>query len=268
MTAGCCVEGEVWLVDGKRLDGDGLVLADWVEGSPPARGEDRVVARRNGRLARKRYFDGRVQSLVVWALAESVYGPRPNASVQALDRLRRMFGNGQVELTRVIDMPDGTVQKRSAGAELVDEFTAERFPVRAGRTYLAVAFDLFMADPFWRGVERKKRSGNGNLRLVNPGTVRDNDVRVVVEGPVSQPTVTNTTTGDTFTVDVTVPDGDVLTVDAREFTATITDGYGGVESVLGDVSRAQVEIMTVAPSTNHFTASGGTMHVRWRPAWL
>lgn len=258
----------MWLVNGRRLDGDGLLIADWIEGSPPARGEDRVVARRNGRVARKRYWDGRIQSLIVWALAEDVYGRRPNASVGALDKLRRIFGDGQVDLSRVIDMPDGTVQTRTAGAQLVDAFVSERFPIRSGRTYVSVALDLYMADPYWRGVERKKRSGNGNLRLVNPGTVRDNDVRVLVEGPVSQPTVTNTTTGDAFTVDVTVPDGDLLTVDARDFTATVTDGYGAVESVLGDVSRDQVEIMTVAPSTNHFTSSGGTMHVRWRPAWL
>lgn len=264
----CAHPYDGWFVNRTPLTQAGFLVADFIEGAPGRRGEDLTIARRAGQRWQKKFYDARVQTIVLWALKEDEFGNVRGGAERNVDRLKRLFGGGleQVELTRRLTLPFERVSTRVADVELVSALEGNREVLTTAGTYVNFALDLRFADPFWyEPVNRLTGVGDyGPTVLWNPGTVTAERAQLRIYGPAVEPTISFEPAGTTTTFDVTIDYGDWIDVDAETFTAVDQDGV----SIAGSINRAQVPILQIAPGRNTVSLSDGTCDVAWRPAFL
>lgn len=258
-----------WFVDDVSLEKAGFLLSEFVETTPPRRGDDLVVARRPGTRYRQKYYGARVQTLVVWALKRDEFGNLPG-DVANVDKLKRLFGGGlrQVELTRRISLPFNRVSTRKATVELVDALEGSRTSLTQTGTYVQFAIDLRFADPFWfeseNVLENQGLDDYGTFVLWNPGTVTHQNAVVRIYGPAVDPSLACEPTGTTVTYNGTIDYGDFVELDSDNLTAVDSSGT----SVAGNIQRSDVFFVQLAPGRNELTLSDGTCDISWRPAYL
>lgn len=260
---------EGWFVDGVPLTERGFLLSEFLETTPSRRGDDIVVARRAGSRFEQKYYESRVQTLVVWALKEDDIGQLKGGNLRNVDRLKTLFGSGlkTVEVTRRITLPAGRVSTRTATVELVSALNGERTVLTKQGVYTSFAVDLLFHDPFWREPENLvtgQDSTYGPAILWNPGTVTHNDVRVKIHGPAVEPEIEFEPAGTALKYDATIAPGDFVLIDAYNFTAVDQSGT----SVAGNLLRQQTEFFQVANGRNEVTVSDGVFDVSWKPAFL
>lgn len=265
----CAHPYEGWFVNGVSIEKHGFLLAQFLETVPGRRGENVTIARRPGARFQPKYYEPRVQTLVVWALKEDEFGSLPGHD-RNVDRLKRLLGGGlkTVEVTRRIQLPFGRVSTRTATVELVQALEGSRTALAGSGTYVQFAVDLLFHDPFWYE-PRNLLAGQGGdystpFVVWNPGTVQHFDAVVRIYGPAVQPELTVGPTGSRIVVDLTIDPGDWVEIDSYHFTAVDQSGT----SVAGSIIRDQVNFVELAPGRNEVALSDGTCDFSWRPAFL
>jgi len=265
-----CKQGfEGWFVDGVALSDRGFMLSEFIETMPGRRGSNIVVARRAGSRYQQKYYDSRVQTLVLWALKEDDLGNVVGGNDRNVDRLKSLFGGGlqSVTVTRRITLPNNRVSTRTASAELVSALAGTRTAITRRGVYTQFAVDLLFHDPFWREPENvltNQDSTYGAAIVWNPGTVTSDDVRIKIYGPAVQPVIEFEPAGTTLEYDATIGAGEFIVIDGSNFTAVDQTG----QSVAGDLVRQQVSLFEVVPGRNEVTVTDALFDVSWRPAFL
>lgn len=110
-------------------------------------------------------------------------------------------------------------------------------------------------------------STGGTISAVNSGSY-STPVQLRIDGPVTDPKITNTTTGDYLSFKITVDSGDYLLVDTATRTVLL-NGTASRYSSLDSSSRW----FDLEPGTNQLdysaiTFSSSTLTASWRSAWV
>lgn len=264
----CAHPYEGWSVNGTPIDQHGFLLADFIESTPPRRGEDVVAARRPGVLVQPKVYGARDQTLIVWALKEDPFGSLVGGSDRNVDRLKRLFGGGitTVELTRTITLPFQRVSIRKATVELIDALEGRREALTQEGTYVQFGIDLRFPDPFWYEPENVLpiTDDQYGTTLWNVGTVTHHRMTIRIDGPAVEPELIIEPAGTRVQIDRTIGAGEFVLLDVDQFTAVDENG----DSVAGDIIRDQVFFAQIAPGRNTVFLSEGTGEIRWEPAFL
>lgn len=264
----CAHPYEGWAVNGVPIDQFGFLLADFVESTPPRRGEDVIAARRPGVLTQQKVYGARDQTVILWALKEDPFGSLVGGAERNIDRLKRLFGGGlsTVELTRTITLPFQRVSIRHATVELIDALAGRRTILTQEGTYVQFAVDLRFPDPFWyepNNVLAIDADPYGTT-LWNPGTVTHHRMVIRINGPATNPELIIDPVGTRVQI--------MRTLAANEFVILDVDTFAAIDqtatSVAGDIVRDQVFYAQIAPGRNTVFLSDGTGEIHWEPAFL
>jgi hypothetical protein len=266
---------ETWAIDGVAL----LSLASDVQRidtnlAPPLRGEDRQYAFRPGAEYRPRVTDSRSITLGLWLIGQdgtgatvADYMANYAAAERTLKRLLRPDGGGQFEISRTWTDDLGT---HTATGHGIAPGGIERN--RAGRHAGRVTVDIGMADPFFYGTPVVVPLAVGvDTPVENLGDEATAAAVVTFDGPLSNPTLTNST----LTPDVWVKagtdlaDGDSLSLDVqRTSIVRASDSANLIGSLTHSGARAW---FALGRGTNTVTLSAdggaGTAALTFQPVY-
>lgn len=109
-------------------------------------------------------------------------------------------------------------------------------------------------------------SSGGSVTLENNGNGRYKPV-ITITGPCDTPTIRNNTTGDQFTVDLELVDGDSLVIDCDAETVFLNVNDNELDSFTGD-------FIDIRPGNNVILFSASTYNaaalatIEWRQSWI
>lgn len=251
----------------------GVHAVDGVDDFPTLRGDSPPKSGLPGRTALGGLLDSREIQLSLyvspWDPAGAVPADQRVGMRTNLDALYAILDphRGQKLLTR--RMPDATVRSASAQVRAVMEFPTK---ARQRLKFLVATFEL--ADPYWYGATTTGPGSTATpasptaFSFTNPGKVRAHRLLIDFTGPITNPRLTNLTTGAWVQFTGVVASTKHLLIDAYAFTAT-NDG-ANVEGLITQGST--VPFMDLAPGVNSMqvTASspGGSVLVTAYPAFL
>jgi hypothetical protein len=258
---GLTYDGEdVQLADGSLF----LEIREGLGSYPSLRGDDVLRPGLPGRRARNRIGDVLGLELTGWmkeaSLSDFAVARRYLAGLfrptKGLRPLEATLEDGRVISIPARAMPDGI----SYG----DEPAATR----------TVNIALEAPDPpYWRGAEvidldRAFPASPTNFTLTNEGNERTHEIIFEIDGPVTNPRITNLDLDVYVEALVSVGAGEVLTIDGAAFTADI-DGTSAIGSIRHSGHRLW---MLLDPGDNSMrltaTTPGGTVTSRFRPVYL
>lgn len=268
---------------------------------PLLRGQNYAIAYRTGQMWRQKMFDQRTVSLAMWTAGINQTTQIPSAN-QSLDfttnfyNLRTLFAGQGVggsllgKLTRrwqeyVAGVP--TLLTAAAYAEIAGNMS----PTMSGRTRADFTVDLLLADPYFYGPVVTSPLVIGTpYTLYNPGDAVIGygqsagtggvPFKITLTGPLTNPTLTNTTAGVSCTLNATIPSGTVVTLDVLAYTAIDQSGNA---TWLGNMShkgaRPWMVLVPVSLPSNTLgaqtmtltTTSGsdtGSASLSWQPGYL
>jgi hypothetical protein len=255
-----------WWIDGMPLNRLAYRVHQLSGSAPPAlRGSNVTTAAEPGARHRGKVHTSRTIQLALWLVPED-----GDTLDETFRELWRRLGrhDSQVTLQRRVDV-DGRTEQVTADVEVMDK--PETSIHRPGDV-ADVAIDFHMPDPYWYLAKRTKTiaSDGKTHRVWNPGTVeRHFDVVVTLNGPLTDPTLTNNSLGGlNVSYSGTVADGDTVTLNSREMTAKDQDG----NRVDSSVTKSGTWWFEMADERNEITltsSSGdGTADLVWRPALI
>lgn len=230
------IQADRWTFDGTDLS-TWTVLVQTVgdaEDLPGLRGEDVPVPNLPGKRWASKLPDARRFALALWVTDMNASGTLTEATAERqaqanLDALRTLFARpGLRSLAHIL--PDGST--RTAQAEVVLA-SVEAQP--GGRIAFVLMVDFSLPDPYFYGTSvvdaaRSIAASPTDFTLTHPGSVRTNRVTFDFTGPISNPRVTQQTTGLYVECLVTVASAKHLVIDCERFTAT-NDGVLAIGSI-------------------------------------
>jgi hypothetical protein len=227
------------------------------------RGDDIAVPNLPGRRWASKLPDSRRFSLALYITDMNASGTWDETTGQRqaqvnLDALRTLFARpGQRSLVHT--MPNAST--RTAQAEVVSFQVTES---KGDRIAFLAVVDFQLADPFFYGANvvdaaHAINSSPHDITFVHPGTARTNRVTFDFTGPISNPRVTQTSTGIYVECLVTVASSKHLIIDCAAFTAT-NDGALAIGSIR---HSGDFRWMLIEPGSQTLrvtsTAPGGTL---------
>jgi len=237
---------------------------------PPLRGENWQRSGADGRTHVAKRLDSRKVSLalIVNAMAADGSGSGAAQTRTNIDALLAVLGpRVQGTLTRL--MPDGTT--RSGQAECM---SVQNWSEPVGKEFAALVATFEMADPYWYGASTTGPGSTStpasptDFTFTLAGNVR-NVRRLTIDwtGPVTNPRLTNQTTGAYVNVAQAVTSGQHLIIDATAWTVL----NNGVNAMPALTHGPTVALFDLAPGANSLRATagtpGGSVLVTAYPAW-
>jgi hypothetical protein len=258
---------------------------------PPKRGDDVQVAYRTGRRFKPKLPDSRVLTLVMWAA-----GIDQNTGVPAADQrlafndnlrtLRSLFwttgsaGSVQGTLTRrwyITQSGSPGIVAASALAEVASTMD----PAMTGRFRADFSVDFLLADPYFYGSQQTQTLAYNTAAAVSNlgdeylGLAFGQPFTLKLNGPLTNPVVTNTTLGVSVSLYYTIASGHYVTLDVLNYTAYDDTGISRAGLVAHAGARPW---MVIAPSavagsnslklTSTSGTDTGTCLLTWSPAYV
>jgi hypothetical protein len=259
------VQADRWTFRGTDLSSYTVLVRaiDGAEDLPALRGSNIPVPNLPGQMYAPKLPDTKRLALALHVTNMDAAGGLTAASqlrqAQAnLEMLRRLFSiPGTGSLVHVL--PDGS--SRTAQAEVVRFQSVEP---EYGRHAFAAIVDFELADPYFYGANvvdatRSIAASPTDFTFTHPGEQRTNRIVFDFVGPISNPRVTQQTTGIYVEALVTVGAGLHLLIDCGLFTAT-NDGVNAIGSIR---HSGDFRWMIVEPGAQTLrvtaTAPGGTL---------
>lgn len=135
---------------------------------------------------------------------------------------------------------------------------------QTGRMMAEVSLQFRADSPYYLSAQQSKRLGSGGT-INNPGFAPSAPI-ITIYGAVTNPSVTNTTTGQTLAIDDSIASGTSVLVDCERFTAQ----KGGVGIVRALNNAFLIDGFRLDPGSNIITVTGsGTKDVliTWTPRY-
>lgn len=238
---------------------------------PALRGENPPWAGLPGSQPLEQLPASRIVSLNMY-----VHGMNPDGTVSGAENLRARLNldalqavlarGGNRQLIRV--MPDGTGRQAYAKVWSVQEIDGRQL-----RSLYALKVDFYLADPYFYSNTVAAGpvaldAGVVNFAITHPGSVRGHHVLFDIAGPVTNPRITNVTTGTWVQFTGAVPNQQRLYIDAEHFSAFLAGA-----NVVGAISHdGGVPFMWLNPGVNTFSvtssAFGGTISAAFSPPFI
>lgn len=265
---------EVWAWNGISLNQpywDTATIGGTRLALPTLRGQDIELAYRSGKAWRAKYPDSRTITLVMWVAGIDQTTGNP-ASDQRLawnnnwQQMRQAFwtrnlaGSVQGQLSRLWYLTQGGVSQLVAATAL-GEVAGSMEPAMTGRTRADFSVDILLADPYFYGSPQTAaltlgvdqpvtNLGEGVVGEGQPSSVCS--FTATFNGPLTFPTITNSTWGVSVSYLGTVASGVSLTMDFLRFTCTDSTGANQIAYVAHAGSRVWLGL---GPGVNHLTLS-------------
>lgn len=196
-----------------------------------------------------------------------VHGTSDVAARANLDALHTVLAMG-VEQRLVRVMPDGSGRQAMAKVWSVQEIDGA-IPGSAFR----LRVEFYLADPWFYAnsvidSDRELDSTSVAFTLTHPGTVRGHHVLLDLLGPMSNPRITNLTTGTWVQFDGDIGNNQRLYIDSEHFSALLNGA-----NVVGSISHGGgVPFLWIAPGDNSLlvetTDNGGTLSTTFSPPYI
>lgn len=259
------VQADRWTFRGTDLSSYAVLVRaiDGAEDLPVLRGSNIPVPNLPGQMYAPKLPDTKRLALALHVTNMNASGGLTAASqlrqAQAnLEELRKLFSiPGRGALVHVL--PDGS--SRTAQAEAV---RFQSVDPEYGRHAFGAIVDFELADPYFYGTNTvvgptSIAASPTDQAFTNPGEQRTNRIILDFVGPISNPRVTQTTTGIYVECLVTVASAKHLLIDCGLFTAT-NDGVNAIGSIR---HSGDFRWMIVEPGAQTLrvtsTAPGGTL---------
>lgn len=264
------MDGSHWAFNGTDFRSLGLITqtVDGIGQLPPVRGTNVPVASKRGQFYVNKVLDQRVVDL---GFIMPDVNPR-SASwpglAKILDELATLFSpraQGPLTLYSPVDGNPRTAQAEVTSWSPADQSTG-------GVVFVGTA-GFTLADPAFYGAEVQQvvdvTASPTDFTFTSPGTVQGGQIVLSFAGPISNPTLTNITTGISVTCNVSVAGGDTLTIDCGAWTAVLASGPNCIGSI---VHSGAFAFMEFAPGPNSMavtaTTPGGVLTVTFQPPYL
>ena len=217
---------------------------------PTLRGQDIEVAYRAGKQMRPKFPDSRTITFIMWTAGIDQATGKPAADQRLAwnnnwQQLRDAFwtrgplGSAQGTLSRLWYYTQGGVAQL-VSASALGEIAGSMEPTMTGRNRADFSVDILLADPYFYGApvattltlnvaKNVTNFGEGQAGEGQPSTV--NTFSLVLNGPLTVPTLTNTTAGVSLTYGATIQAGVSLTIDLLRFQASDSVGVNQVPYV-------------------------------------
>lgn len=266
---------EYWDIDGVPLNTYAYNIASLSgrTGTTGLRGEDAEQAYRPGRAFRPKVPDSRTLTLTMW-----VQGTDPDTAVVAADK-RAQFQSNLNSLMNLFysSRRQLVVTKRwvdLSGIHVATALGQVISPISPVHTVARAVFvvEIFLADPFFYDDTEVvvPIAADSTASTNNPGVESvPEHLQVEFIGPLTNPTLTNTSSDPTIAVSYTgsIADGTSLVIDVPVSRAVL-----GGSSVVNVSYSGSIWPMEVFPGVNEFSlsvgAGTGSAAVTYRPAYF
>ena len=240
------------------------------------RGENRQIPFRRGATWVPKEYGELTETWVMWVVGADVDGLVPAAGVRAqfnqnLDSLKRLFGvrHRLLSLQKQVLLPSGLVTL-SAEGECVGSLDPT---VQAGGSRAVFTADLNIPDGCWYGPAEQDVIDSGGAVVTNPGSMLARKMTITLDGPLSNPKLTNTTLGIDVRWEGDLAGGEQIVLDVDAFTAVRDGSENVVSEVVHNGSYYWCELV---PGVNTFTlenhnggaVGAGTATIDYEPPYL
>lgn len=238
---------------------------------------------------RPKYPNARTVTLVMWVAGIDQTSGNPAVDQRLAwndnwNAIRKSFwnrgiaGSLQGTLVRQWYITQGSPQMITANA--LAEIAGTMEPTMTGRTRATFSVDLLLSDPYFYGAQQTQ-----TLAYNTPATVTNLGEGVVGEsfsssvcgftvklnGPLTSPTLTNSTTGVAVTYGANIASGHFVTLDVLNYTALSDASANNVQFVGHAGSRMWMCLVPGANTLALTSLSGGdtgTCLLTWNPPYL
>ncbi len=270
---------EWWDVDGTSLHTYAtriVNLAGTYSGAVPMRGDNMPVPYRPGQLWRSKVPDQRSISLGFLLSAYNSEGQaaldplsQVTSNYQALRALLWRPGGEQYALTkrwRVGDTLLSATAQASYLSGLDVDFTGQH------RIQVRTTAELMLADPYFYGAQQSVSVPTGGASTTNPGdaSATGANMTLTFNGPMTNPTLTNSTLGITLAMGVVISGGDSVVVDCDNYTVTRTSDSANLIGVMSHLGSRNWFVLQRGSNALGLalSAGSGAVTVAYRPPYL
>jgi hypothetical protein len=240
-----------WAFNSLNLTATGDYISYVIAGYdlPPVRDSNVLIPLKDGRTWVRKCYDQRKITFGMTFMGSSLSDLQTNIDAM----LAKLSVRTQAYLVQT--MPDSST--RQAYAEVISEIK-----LKHNGPYLAQAtVDFLLAEPFFRGtvlyeVEATIDTSPHDFDVVNAGSAEDRSSIITFTGPLSHPTITNTTTGATLEYNAALAAGsNIITVNCANLTAVDETAASVLNKIIHTGDPA---FMVWAAGTNHCHVTDGT----------
>jgi len=257
-------KAEGWWIDGVRLDrwgvvndDNGVILGDrkgW-DDTPGVRGSNAVLLGAHGESWRRKKFGPGRKTLNITVNGTGAYGwdvpatpaLRRAAYEENLDAMLRLFSKRHEPLS--VERVYASGDRRQADCEVITVITPDILDDTAAR----MSVELAVPGAFWADVDPTTHALQYDVAGANSQdcevyslvgqTAPCADPVIVVTGPCTTLSITDTETGEGFSYATALSGADTLTVDAGAWTA-----LNGATSVITDLVLSGQQILEIVPA--------------------
>jgi hypothetical protein len=245
-------------------------------GIPLLRGSNVEVPYVSGQLQRAKYADQRAITLVMWTAGIDQSSGKPDPSDQrtawntnwqqlrALFWTRGVLGSVQGTLTRQWNVGYQGQSASMISASALAEVAGTMEPTMTGRTRADFSVDLLLAAPYFFGSQRTvtlARNVAQNVTAYGEGVVGEtfpstlNAFTVTLNGPLTNPLITNSTNGVSVALQASVASGSSVTVDILNRTAMASSGLNLIAYITHAGAR---QWLMLTPGVNNLELTTGS----------
>lgn len=269
-----------WAVQGVSLQTHAWNITTWgdKEGVPPTRGANVIIPFASGQSYVPKVPDSRTITLNMWVTGANADGSIPKGALRgqfetnfaALRSLCWAVRN-QVQLSKMVTYPDGSLQRVVAMAE----YAGGLAPSMHGTDSALFSVDFLLADPYFYGpaVPMQKLSTQSNVLV--QGDDRTEAVTFAVSGPRTNVRIQNTTPAGQpwFQYNAAIATGQTVLFTVPTFTATYQSNTG-LSAGSGRVSHSGIDPywFYLAPGNNTISitssSGNGAVSMSWQPRFF
>jgi phage-related protein len=246
-----------WSFGGVSFNSFGVTQVKLTEGPlalPPRRGSNPTPFGRSGEVWAQKVWQARQIALTLWVTPPGNVADPNLAMYQQIDALNACFAKEGLQ-TLQHNHPDGSI--RTSAAEVVDVKLSRQLPETA--VFYEALVDFSLPDP-WFYTAPLTVPGSGSFTITSPGSAPTESIVLTISGG-SNPSVQNTTTGDSLTWSGSPG---TLIIDCYHRLVT-----NSAVNAIGQLSHNGSRYLQIAPGANLMTfTGGGTLSVAYQPAYV
>jgi phage-related protein len=234
---------------------------------PARRGSNKMIPFKHGTVFNLKYYEERTIAVGIAVLANTL------ASLETqLNTIRGLFSE-QMQKTLAITYEDASVKSALVTVD-------KALQVNRVNTMARIVVEFTMCEPFFRlstliaDNTTTINSSPKAMTVTNTGTMEERDATIVIDGPFSSITITNSTNGASVTYTGAIGAAETVTIGTLngEYFATLSTGSA---NVIGNVTHSGSSALlpiNAGANTLSITSTGGdntgTVKISFYPPFL
>lgn len=228
------------------------VLDDYLD-LPERRGNNQAVPYKHGTVFTEKFYDERTITMGIAMEAASGSALETN-----FDNLRARL-SGRTQGSLIMTREDSTVRYAMASVNKSIQVTRKSATVALAVVEFELSYPFFRLSTAIADNTTTINSSPKAMTVTNPGTVEERDPTIVITGPFSSMTITNSTNGVALTYTGAIGAGATVTIGTLngEYFATLSTGSANVIGNVTHSGSAALMVFDVGANTLAITSAGG-----------